>query len=194
VARRRTQASGLVALLAVVVAVLVLCRGSGPPEPPGPEAVSRPTVSPSAPMPGRTDPTGEGSPLVPVIRVVDGDTFHVLRGGRDVEIRLIGIDTPELGWYGGEAECFGAAAGRFVRDLLGEASVRLEHDIDRIDPYGRTLAYAYLEDGRMLNALLVRRGLAEVTIYEPNVRYEPRLRAVEDEARHAQAGLWGACP
>jgi micrococcal nuclease len=134
-----------------------------------------------------------GSRSVPVTRVVDGDTFHVFRGARDVTIRLIGIDTPEVDWYGGEAECYGAAAGRFVGDLLEDARVRLEFDADRIDPYGRTLAYAYLADGRMLNVLLVRRGFADVSIYEPNDRYELRLRAVEAAARRARAGLWGAC-
>jgi micrococcal nuclease len=124
---------------------------------------------------------------------VDGDTFHVLRGGRDVTIRLIGIDTPEVGWYGARPECYGASAGRYVRRLLDGQRVGLRFDRDRIDPYGRTLAYAYLEDGRLLNVLLVRRGFAEVTIYEPNDRLEPRLRAAESAARKAGRGLWSAC-
>jgi micrococcal nuclease len=143
--------------------------------------------------PGGPETPGPGSGPVPVTRVVDGDTFHVLEGGEDVTVRLIGIDTPEVSWYGSDGECYGAAAGRFVRDLLEGGRVRLEFDADRVDPYGRTLAYAYLEDGRMLNVLLVRRGFAEVTIYEPNDRHEPRLTAVEAEARQARVGLWGAC-
>jgi micrococcal nuclease len=126
--------------------------------------------------------------------VVDGDTFHVLRHGRDETIRLIGIDTPEVGWYGGEGECFGARAGVFLRDLLDGERVRLEFDLERSDPYQRTLAYAYLGDGRMVNVLLVRRGFAEVTIFEPNDRYEPQLRAAERAARAKGAGLWSACP
>jgi micrococcal nuclease len=129
---------------------------------------------------------------VRVIRVTDGDTFHVLRGGREVTIRLIGIDTPEVGWYGGKAECYGAAAGRFLRRRIGGERVRLEFDQERLDPYDRTLAYAHHE-GKMLNVHLVRRGYARVTIYEPNDRYERRLRRAQRVAREERGGLWSAC-
>jgi micrococcal nuclease len=130
---------------------------------------------------------------VPVTRVVDGDTLHVSVRGRDVTIRLIGIDAPEVGWYGGEAECFGARAGRFARRLLDGKRVRLEYDRDRTDPYGRALAYVHLSDGRMVNVVLVRRGFATVAIYPPNERYEERLRQAESRARGEDAGLWSAC-
>jgi micrococcal nuclease len=129
---------------------------------------------------------------VRVIRVTDGDTFHVLRGARDVTIRLIGIDTPEVGWYGEKAECYGAAAGRFLRRRIDGERVRLEFDQERLDPYERTLAYAHHE-GKMANVLLVRRGYARVTIYEPNDRYEGLLRRAQRAARKEGAGLWSAC-
>jgi micrococcal nuclease len=131
---------------------------------------------------------------VPVLRVVDGDTLHVRRGGRDVTVRLIGIDTPEVDWYGGEAECFGARAGRFAMRLLDGRRVRLELDRERLDPFGRTLAYLYLPDDRMVNVVLVRRGFARVTVFPPNDRYEDRLRLAEAAARADGAGLWSACP
>ena len=123
---------------------------------------------------------------------MDGDTFHVRRGTRDVTIRLIGIDTPEVDWYGGDAECYGSEAGRFARKLLAGERVRLEYDEERRDQYGRTLAYAYLGT-RMVNVVLLRRGYAQVTIYQPNDRYAERFRAAESEARAAGLGLWSAC-
>jgi micrococcal nuclease len=129
---------------------------------------------------------------VRVLRVTDGDTFHVLRGRRDVTIRLIGIDTPEVGWYGGKAECYGAAAGRFLRRRIDGERVRLEFDRERLDPYDRTLAYGHHE-GKMLNVLLVRKGYARVTIYEPNDRYEGRLHGAQRAAKAEGAGLWSAC-
>jgi len=131
--------------------------------------------------------------LLPVVRVVDGDTLWVLRDGREENVRLIGVDTPEVDWYGGEAECYGEEAGRFARRLLEDERVRLELDRDPLDPYERTLAYVYLEDGRMVNLLLVRRGYAIVSTYEPNDRYEDRLRDAEAQARAAGLGLWSAC-
>jgi len=141
---------------------------------------------------GREPGPEEGGSLVRVIRVTDGDTIRVARSG-DERIRLIGIDTPEVDWYGGPAECFGEESGRFLQGLLEGERVRLEHDRERTDRYGRTLAYVYLEDGRMVNLLLVRRGYAVVTIYSPNDRHEAPLRAAEARARAAAAGMWGAC-
>lgn len=166
---------------------------------PVPETPADPHVTSARPSPGKDDGGWKRSPktkggLVPVLRVVDGDTIHVLRNGRDLTIRLIGIDTPEVDWYGGQAECFGARAGRFVIGLLDGERVRLEFDEERIDPYGRTLAYVYLDDGRSVNELLVRRGYATVTIYEPNDRHEDRLRGAEARARSSGTGLWSACP
>jgi micrococcal nuclease len=128
-----------------------------------------------------------------VLRVVDGDTLHVRLEGRDVTIRLIGIDAPEVDWYGGQAQCFGARAGRFASGILEDERVRLEFDEERLDPYGRTLGYVHLDDGRMVNVVLVRRGFAQVTIYPPNDRHEGGLRAAEDAARDRGAGLWSAC-
>jgi micrococcal nuclease len=134
-----------------------------------------------------------GGSLVRVTRVVDGDTLHVSLRGRDVTIRLIGVDAPEVDWYGGEAECFGSRSGRFAVRLLEDERVRLEYDLERTDPYGRTLAYLHLGDGRMANVVLVRRGYATVAIYPPNDRHEDRLRAAESRAQAEKAGLWSAC-
>jgi micrococcal nuclease len=131
---------------------------------------------------------------VPVLRVVDGDTLHVSRHGRDVTIRLIGVDAPEVDWYGGNAKCYGARAGRFARRLLRGERIRLEFDRERLDRYDRTLAYVFLDDGRMVNLVLVRDGYATVTIVPPNERYEAELRAAEEAARGEGAGLWSACP
>jgi micrococcal nuclease len=139
-----------------------------------------------------TETAGGKVERLPVTRVTDGDTFDVLRGGRDVTIRLIGIDTPEVDWYGGTAECYGTTAGRFLRRRLEDERVRLEFDRERLDPYGRTLAYGY-HRGKMVNVLLLRRGYARVTIYEPNDRYEPRLRRAQRAAREEGAGLWSVC-
>jgi micrococcal nuclease len=47
--------------------------------------------------------------------------------------------------------------------------VRLEFDLERIDPFGRTLAYVWLGD-EQFNETLVREGYAFVTTYPPNVR------------------------
>ena len=179
------MSAGAVAVLAALALLVSRC-GGGPAEP---------LRSPAAPAtPAATSPAAPSSesagPFVPVVRVVDGDTIWVPPEER---VRLIGIDTPEVDWYGSEAECYGEEAGLFLRRLLEGERVRLAYDEELVDRYGRTLAYVYLEDGRMVNLLMVRRGYAVVTIFEPNDRHEERLRIAEREAQEARRGLWPAC-
>ena len=92
-----------------------------------------------------------------VTRVVDGDTAHVSYRGRDVTIRFIGVDTPETVAPGQPIECYGPQSSRFTTDELTGERIRLEFDVERIDPYGRTLAYLWMPDGSMFNATLVQR-------------------------------------
>jgi micrococcal nuclease len=73
--------------------------------------------------------------------------------------------------------------------------VRLVHDVERTDRYGRTLAYVYrADDGLFLNLALVRDGFAQVSTYPPNVAHVDELVAAQREAREGDRGLWdGAC-
>jgi micrococcal nuclease len=68
--------------------------------------------------------------------------------------------------------------------------VRLEFDQDRVDRYGRTLAYVYLEDGTFFNAEIVRQGYGFAYTRFP-FRYLEQFRDYEREAREAKRGLWG---
>ena len=53
---------------------------------------------------------GGGSDEGRVIRVVDGDTIHVMVDGQDESVRYIGIDTPESVKPGTPVQCFAKAA------------------------------------------------------------------------------------
>jgi micrococcal nuclease len=127
-----------------------------------------------------------------VTRVVDGDTIHVEYRGRDVDVRLIGVDTPETVAPGQPVECGGPAASRFTERQLDGRRVRLEFDVQRIDPYGRTLAYVWLGD-RLFNRTLVARGYAQVATYPPDVKYVDVFLAAQRRARSRGLGLWGSC-
>lgn len=122
-----------------------------------------------------------------VLRVVDGDTV-VLAG--DERVRLIGVNTPEsvdprrtVQWYGKEAAAF-------TRSLLQGRRVRVEHDVERKDRYGRTLGYLWLEDGDFVNLRLVEEGYAFAYRYPPNVKYADLFREAERRAREGWRGLW----
>lgn len=131
-----------------------------------------------------------------VIRVVDGDTIHVLLDGQDTTVRFIGIDTPETVAQDRPIECFGPEASARTRELLAGQRVWLEYDqvSGDTDRYGRTLAYIWLDDERMVNEMLVREGFAEEYTYNEGYRHQQELRAAERQAQQADAGLWGACP
>ena len=130
-----------------------------------------------------------------VVRVVDGDTI-VLNANE--KVRLIGVDTPETVHPKKAVQCFGNDAKAFTLSMVEGKSVRLVLDERNVkqhykDRYGRTLGYVYLEDGRMLNAELVRLGYAQAYTRFP-FRYLVEFRNLERDARQNGKGLWSSCP
>ncbi|WP_319525388.1 thermonuclease family protein [uncultured Desulfosarcina sp.] len=119
--------------------------------------------------------------------VADGDTI-VLADGRHV--RYIGIDTPEVAHENRRAEPFGEAAKAFNRELVMGKRIRLETDREKMDRYGRLLAYVYREDGLFVNTELLRRGLAYVLYHFPNHAKVGELLAVQREAMGQGRGIW----
>lgn len=151
-------------------------------------------------------PSGAERDRATVMSVSDGDTIVVRLGMKRERVRLIGIDAPESSLNRKarrDAQRSGAdvhvlvAQGRraksFVKSLIRKGDdVGLEYDIERRDRYRRLLAYVYLEDGRMLNEIIVREGYALVYTYPPNVRHRDRFRKAYRHARSTGAGLWSA--
>jgi micrococcal nuclease len=133
-------------------------------------------------------------PVVTVSRVVDGDTIEIAPAVDGLtEARLIGVDTPETKDPRTGVQPYGEKAYRFTASTLEGEEVSLEFDVERIDRYGRLLAYLWLPDGRMFNEvlLLLKEGYAQVATFPPNVRYVERFEEAQREAREAGRGLWG---
>jgi micrococcal nuclease len=115
-----------------------------------------------------------------VVSVVDGDTFDISPAVRSMDrVRMIGVDTPEV--YGGTEPC-GPEASEFTTRHLEGRRVTLGVGEDPKDPYGRLLAWVWL-DGQMFNKMLVLAGLAEAVSYPPNTRYDQKLAQAEALAR-----------
>jgi micrococcal nuclease len=122
-----------------------------------------------------------------VTRVTDGDTIWLSGIGKT---RLIGIDTPEVYFH---TECFGRAASAFTERVLRPGThVYYRLGVDPTDRYGRALAYVWLRDGRMFNALLAEQGYATPMTIPPNVDYADKFVAAARRARAAGRGLWSA--
>jgi micrococcal nuclease len=160
------------------------------------------TSEPTETVTGQTGPTKDltgppaGEPVAigepaNVTRVIDGDTIEVALDNEIVTVRLIGIDTPETVHPTEPVGCFGPAASRFTTSALEGRPVRLEFDVERLDQYGRTLAYVWLGD-ELFNETLVREGYAVVDTFPPNVKYVEKFTAGQQDAQSHERGLWGA--
>jgi len=114
-------------------------------------------------------------------RVIDGDTIEITGG---VRVRYIGVNAPETDEPGGKE------ATEANKVLVEGKMVRLEDDVQKLDKYGRSLAYVYLEDGTFVNAELVRIGYAQVSTYPPNVKYVDTFIEYQREALTEKRGMW----
>jgi len=123
-----------------------------------------------------------------VIRVIDGDTVIVQYDEKKLTVRLIGIDTPETVHPFKPVEYYGKQASAFLTDTLSNQSVKLEFDENKIDKYGRVLAYIYLDD-EMINERILEEGYGYAYTRFP-FKYFDEFVALEMEAREAGIGLW----
>ena len=131
-----------------------------------------------------------------VAHVIDGDTIVVrTAAGSRVHVRLIGIDTPEIAHFGKPGQCFGIRASAITRRLALGREVLLRIGRERHDRYGRLLAYVHVVGGPDdLERTLMARGAARTLAIAPNIDRAALYAQLEDAARRARRGLWGACP
>lgn len=126
--------------------------------------------------------------LLEVATVIDGDTLR-LRDGRS--IRLIGVNTPELGH--GEADEPGAAEAKRMLELLVDRSggfIGICLDAEHRDRYGRLLAHLYDRKGESINRQLLNKGAGYQIAIPPNLRNLGCYQHAEREARKLALGLW----
>lgn len=138
------------------------------------------------------------SDTVTVVRVIDGDTIVVREEGKEVKVRLIGVDTPESVDTRTKVQCFGKEAAAFTTKLLSGEQVRLEPDATQTDTdiYGRLLRYVYIADGQLVNDRLIREGYAHEYTYKIPYQKQVQFREAQKEAREQRRGLWSkeVCP
>ncbi len=138
-------------------------------------------------------PAPGGLTPVAVQRVVDGDTLR-LSDGRSV--RMIGLNTPELGKNGRSDEPFAVVARKRLEALVAasDGQVGLLPGKESKDHYGRTLAHVYGADGTNLEAQMLAEGLGFQVAVAPNVDLVACQQAAENSARQAGLGVWRQSP
>jgi micrococcal nuclease len=153
-----------------------------------------------------------------VVDVIDGDTIKVkLDSGIRENVRLIGVDCPEVWENEKFARDMKRERRHSARELLklGQRAkeftqarcspgdiVRLEPDVERRDRYGRLLAYVWIRNPLsapelggnrgwdMLNAELLRAGLATTMTIPPNVKHVELFNRLQKEAQDRKLGIW----
>jgi micrococcal nuclease len=152
----------------------------------GPVTTVDATTAPATSPPHGND-NGEGDrndEVATVRHVDDGDSFSAeLDSGREVEVRMLGINAPERG------ECLADEARRALTDRLGRGPIVLEPDVTDQDRYGRLLRYV-VAGGDLVELDQVGQGLALATSTPPDTAHQPKIDEAQARARAAGLGLW----
>ncbi len=122
--------------------------------------------------------------------VIDGDTVVLASG---IKVRYQDVNAPEIAHKDRPAEPFGYDATAFNRSLVQGRVVEVEPAGNGRDRYGRLTGYVFV-DGRMVNELLLSRGLAHVCLYNGKDRYSDRLLKAQRRAMAAGMGIWSIGP
>lgn len=198
-ARKNPVAAAVVAAAVIVIAVVAGAFGAGG------SAGTSGTSNAAAPAAGGAPASSSSSALqeATAVRVVDGDTLKVrLADGTEHSVRLVGIDTPESVAEDESRNCEeGVIASDFTKSLVApQQTIWLQRDVSDTDKYGRLLRYVWLERpenpsdegeiaAKMLNAVLVREGYAQVKRYKPDTTLHNLFQRWGDEAVSAGKGV-----
>jgi micrococcal nuclease len=128
---------------------------------------------------------------VGVEKVLDGDTV-VLSGGE--RLRLRGIDAPETAHNGQPGQYFAKQARRTLSALVEGRELVLDRAELDTDRHGRLVGVARLDDGRVVNLMMIEQGAAFVYPHpsDKDNGLEARLRAAQRSAMDRGRGFWPA--
>ncbi len=181
VRRRRSPWAGF-GLALITVAVIVV----------GAWLATRTPPAASVPSPV-SPPTGREAR---VDWVADGDTLDVTFSGdqQRTRVRLLGIDAPEGPANGRPAQCLADEARAALLELAPRDGTVQVTDLGR-DRFGRRLVALTTPTGTLVNAELVRRGLAAPLVVGRDVRLQDQIGAAQAEAAASEQGLhaWTGC-
>lgn len=133
-----------------------------------------------------------------VLHVFDADSLLVMQDGRVRRVQLIGVDAPEHAGPNGDIhECFADEATRVAADFFKmERDINLAGDggVGEMDVHGRDLKYVSLEDGQVLNEVLLQEGAArEFHLEEQDYARREVFEGLSKAARAEGLGLWAHC-
>ncbi len=117
-----------------------------------------------------------------VVSLSDGDTLTVRNGGRDIRVRLYGVDAPE------KRQAYGRRAADLAKQLADGVRVSVRQ-LDR-DRYGRIVAIVGLPGGKILQEEMLRSGLTWVYWDYIDASLKPVWADMMFMAKRGRKGLW----
>ena len=109
--------------------------------------------------------------------IVDGDTLYVSGPNGELEVRIVGVNTPESG------ECFDQEATDALAELVAGNDLVLVTDRSDVDQFGRALRYVDTTDGVDVGAELIANGFAIARRYPPDDARADRYAALQRDAK-----------
>lgn len=127
--------------------------------------------------------------IVTLNKCVDGDTAWFNLNNEKIKTRFLAIDTPEST---NKMEEYGKEASNFTCNLLTNAKkIEIEYDenADKIDKYNRHLVWIFVDD-KLLQDLIVKEGLADVTYLYGDYKYTEILQDSLILAKSNKLNMW----
>ena len=144
--------------------------------------------------------------LLKIVKFVDGDGIILedIVSKKEFEVRLYGIDAPEINYCNkikkDEVELqipaallikLGYLSFNFLKDQvnLGDLCTLVQEQNNLVDKYGRLLGYLILNDGRVLNEIMIKEGYAK-PYNDVFCEMLPLYQEWSLQAKSAQKGLY----
>ena len=140
---------------------------------------------------GPEEPQVSDREVVTLVRLVDGDTANFSTSSYgNVNVRVSGVDTPEVKHPTKGKEYYGEEASAFTASILtGAERIEIEWDLTQEPSHDRPIGIVWV-DGVNLNLLLVREGYADLEYLEDSMPYADDYREALKEAQAEHKGLW----
>lgn len=125
---------------------------------------------------------------------VDGDTAKFIMNKKEVKVRFLGIDTPEMASSNKKEEPYAREARNYTcRKLMRSKIIELEFDkkSDKKDKYNRYLAWVFC-DGDLLQEKIVLNGYAEVKYLNGDYKYASIIKNAEIKAKEKKKGIYSS--
>lgn len=123
---------------------------------------------------------------------IDGDTVDFIINEKEVKVRFLAIDTPELSSKDEFNKLYALKAKDYTcSKLLNAKKIEIEFDENskKNDKYGRTLGWVFYDD-KLLQQQLIKNGYAKVSYLYDNYKYTDRLIKEEEKSRNKKIGIY----